>query len=137
MGERARAAIIDAVGLSFIPLYWILGPATATILFLMFTWGLVRLVVTILMRAYAIYRMRGAGLWILGAVWSLPFQLLVTPFKWASGQAANVADRVGTEMECRALHSDCRENDSQSAVTSRKLVVISCTPQIRFPTILL
>jgi len=106
MGEHARAAIIDAVGLSFIPLYWVLGPATATILFLMFAWGFVRLVVTILMRAFAIYRMKGAGVWILGAVWSLPFQLLVTPFKWASGTAADVADRIGTEMECRALHED-------------------------------
>jgi len=72
----------------------------------MFAWGFVRLVVTILMRAYAIYRMKGAGVWMLGAVWSLPFQLLVTPFKWASGTAADVADRVGTEMECRALHED-------------------------------
>ena len=30
----------------------------------------------------------------------------VTPFKWASGTAADVADRIGTEMECRALHED-------------------------------
>jgi len=88
----------------------------------MFTWGLVRLVVTILMRAYAIYRMRGAGLWMLGAVWSLPFQLLVTPFKWASGQAADVADRVGTEMECRALHSDEEKGGGYPIAALEKLV---------------
>jgi hypothetical protein len=55
MGERARAAIIATVGLSFIHLYWIVGPLAVSILFLMFIWGLVRLVVTIIMQAITIY----------------------------------------------------------------------------------
>ncbi len=63
MGEQARAAIIDAVGLSLVPLYRIVGPRGVTLLFLMFFWGVVRLVFTIIMRAIAIYRARGAGLW--------------------------------------------------------------------------
>ena len=111
MGERARAAIIDAVGLSLVPLYRIVGPTAVTLLFLMFFWGMVRLVFTIIMRAIAIYRARGAGLWILGAFWSLSFQLLITPFSWIGGAAASVADRVGTEMECQAHHEDARRGD--------------------------
>jgi hypothetical protein len=38
MGERAKEAIINNVGLSFIPLYWIIGPLAMSILFLMFIW---------------------------------------------------------------------------------------------------
>jgi hypothetical protein len=78
MGERARAAIIDAVRLSLVPLYRIVGPTAVTILFLMFIWGVVKLVFTIIMSAIPIYWTRGAGLWILGAFWSLSFQLLIT-----------------------------------------------------------
>ncbi len=98
MGERARAAIIDAVGLSLVPLYSIVGPTAVTLLFLMFFWGVVRLVFTIIMRAIAIYRARGAGLWILGAFWSLPFQLLITPFSWIGYPAAALEelDRSGS-----------------------------------------
>ena len=59
---------------------------------------------------------------MLGAVWSLPFQLLVTPFKWASGQAADVADRVGTEMECRALHDDEEKGGGYPIAALEKLV---------------
>jgi len=94
----------------------------ATILFLMFAWGFVRLVVTILMRAYTICRMKGAGVWMLGAVWSLPFQLLVTPFKWVSGMAADVADRVGTEMECRELHEDEEKGSGYPTAALERMV---------------
>jgi len=79
MGEQARGAIIDTVGLSLITLYRILGPMVVTLLLLLFIWGLVRLVVTTIMQLIAFYRARGLGLWILGAFWSLPFQLLITP----------------------------------------------------------
>jgi hypothetical protein len=58
----------------------------------MFILGLLRLVFTIIIRAIAIYRTRGAGLWMLGALWSLPFQLIITPFKWIGGAAADIAD---------------------------------------------
>jgi hypothetical protein len=107
MGEWARVAIID-MGLSFSPLYRIMGPLKVSILFLMFIWGLVRQVVTIIMRAIAIYETKGAGLWMLGAFWSLPFQLIITPFRWAGNTAAHFIDRFGTEMECQAHHKEAR-----------------------------
>ncbi len=61
MGERAKEAIISAMGLSFIPLYRFMGPLAMPILFLIFIWGTVRL----------------------GVFWSLPFQLIITPFRRA------------------------------------------------------
>jgi hypothetical protein len=80
----------------------------------MFIWGMVRLVVTIIMRAFAIYRWRGAGLWILGAFWSLPFQLIITPFPWAGGTAVDVANWVRTEMVCQARHEEARRGNGGS-----------------------
>jgi hypothetical protein len=86
-----------------------MGPLNVSILFLMFIWGLVRWVVTIIMQAIAIYETKGAGLWMLGAFWSLPFQLIITPFRWTGDPAADFTDpRVETEMECQAHHKEAR-----------------------------
>ena len=109
LGDRAREAIIDAVGISFIPLYRIMGPLSMTVILILFIWSLLRLLVTIATRAYAIFRAKGTGMWLLGACWSLPFQLLMSPFRWASDAAEDIADRVGTEMECQAAHKNDRK----------------------------
>jgi len=111
----------EPIKLWLIPLYWILGPAAVTLLFLMFLWGFVKLVVTIFMWDFTMYRMRGAGVWILGAVWSLLFQLLITPFKRASGKAVGIANQVGTEMECQAHLED--KNAGGSPTTALEKLV--------------
>ena len=49
LGERAREAIIDAVGLSFIPLYRVMGPLSMTVILVLFVWSLLRVLVTIAM----------------------------------------------------------------------------------------
>jgi hypothetical protein len=68
MGERAKEAILSVVGLSFISRYQIVGLLTMSTLFLMFIWGLVMLVVTIITWAFAIYQSRGAQCWELFVV---------------------------------------------------------------------
>jgi hypothetical protein len=42
------------------------------------------------------------GLWLLGAFWSLPFQLIISPVRWANEAAFEVADRVAVNMESQA-----------------------------------
>jgi hypothetical protein len=42
------------------------------------------------------------GLWLLGAFWSLPFQLIISPVRWANKAATEVADRVAVDMESQA-----------------------------------
>jgi len=49
-------------------------------------------------------------------------ELLVTPFKWASRTAADIADRVGTEMERRALHEDEEKGGGYPVAALEKLV---------------
>ncbi len=45
------------------------------------------------------------GLWIMGAFWSLPFQLIISPVRWASEAASEIADRAAVDMESQA-HMD-------------------------------
>ncbi len=45
------------------------------------------------------------GLWIMGAFWSLPFQLIISLVRWASEAASEIADRVAVDMESQA-HMD-------------------------------
>jgi len=108
MGERAKSALIDAVGWSLVPMYRLIGPFSVIILLGLFAWSLVKVFVTVICRACAIYRARGVGVWLLGAVWSLPFQLIITPVRWANEAATEVADRVAIEMESQAHHEDSR-----------------------------
>jgi hypothetical protein len=50
-------------------------------------------------------RSQRRGLWLLGAFWSLPFQLIINPVRWANEAASEVADRVAMDMESQA-HMD-------------------------------
>jgi hypothetical protein len=80
-----------------------------------------------------IYRWRGAGLWIVGAFWSLPFQLIITPFPWAGGTAVDVANRVRTELVCQAHHEEARRGNGGSptgAVEETQRIESAYTPFI-------
>jgi hypothetical protein len=46
------------------------------------------------------------GLWLLGAFWSLPFQLIISPVRGASEAASEVADRVAVDMEAQGHLDD-------------------------------
>jgi hypothetical protein len=106
LGERAREALIDTVGWSLVPLYRLTGPVTVFILIGLLLWSIVKVIVSVIVRACTIYRARGMGLWLLGAFWSLPFQLIISPVRWASEAAADVADRVAVDMEAQAHMDD-------------------------------
>ncbi len=54
----------------------------------------------------AVHRARGMGIWLLGALWSLPFQLIISPARWANEAASDVVDRVAVDMEAQAHMDD-------------------------------
>ena len=60
--------MIDHVGWSFIPLYRIFGPLSMLFIMLIFVVGLLRFVITLLIRMIVITRARGCGVWVLAAV---------------------------------------------------------------------
>jgi hypothetical protein len=104
--ERTREAFISAVDWPLALTYYLFGPFAVIILLGLLVWSIAKFVVTVIVRACVIYRPSGVGLWLLGAFWSLPFQLLITPARWASEATAGVTERVAMEMECQAHHED-------------------------------
>ncbi len=93
------------MGWSLVPLYRLTGPVAIFILIGLLLWSIVKVFVSVIVRACTIYRARGMGLWLLGAFWSLPFQLVISPVRWANEAASDVADRVAVDMESQA-HMD-------------------------------
>jgi hypothetical protein len=94
LGPRATDAIIDLVGMSFIPLYRFLGPVSMIVILVLFFVGLSRLVFNILFRAVVLGRHRGCGFWIFAASLGCAYQLLISPIQWADKKAQEMAARV-------------------------------------------
>ncbi len=94
------------MGWSLVPLYRLTGPVAVFILLGLLVWSIVKVIVSVIVRACTIYRARGMGLWLLGAFWSLPFQLIISPVRWVNGAATDVADRVAVEMKSQAHMDD-------------------------------
>ncbi len=102
LGERARETLINTVGWSLVPLYCLTGPIAIFILLGLLVWSILKVIISVIVRACTIYRARGVGLCLLGAFWSLPFQLIISPIRWANEGATEVADRVAVDMESQA-----------------------------------
>jgi hypothetical protein len=102
LGDKAREMMLDAVGLSFVPLYRVFGPISMLLLLLFFVVGITRITLTIIVRAIIITRARGCGPWILAAVWGTVYHVLITPVRWADSTARNIAEEVGHQMDVEA-----------------------------------
>jgi hypothetical protein len=79
-------------------------------------WNMIKLIVTVIVQACTIYQAQEAGLWLLGAFWSLPFQLIITPVRWANEAATEVTYQVAIEMEYQAHHDEERRDASRLSV---------------------
>jgi uncharacterized membrane protein len=67
---------------------------------------MVKVVISVIVRVCTIYKVRGMGLWLLGAFWGLPFQLIISPVRWANEAATELAERVAVDMESQAHMDD-------------------------------
>jgi hypothetical protein len=88
-----------------VPLYRLMGPLVIFILLGHLVWSMVKVIVSVIVRACTIYRARGMRFWLLGALWRLPFQLIISPVRWANQAATEMAYRVAVDMESKA-HMD-------------------------------
>jgi hypothetical protein len=109
LGPRATEAILDIVGLSFVPLYRFLGPVSMIVILVLFFVGISRLVFTILFRAIVLGRTRGCGFWVFGAFLGCAYQLLISPIQWADKKGQEMAQRVERGM------LDGAEDEAKSA----------------------
>ena len=91
--------MLDAVDLSFVPLYRVFGPVSMILLMLFFIMGVTWIFLTIIVRAVIITRARGGGPWIFAAVGGTVYHVLITPVRWADDTARHIAENVGQQME--------------------------------------
>jgi hypothetical protein len=98
LGQHAQEAIIDMIGLSFIPLYRIIGPASMIVIFVLFFVGMTRIAITILFRAVVLGRTRGCGYWVMAAFFGCIFQVIISPLQWADNTAKRLAEKVERGM---------------------------------------
>jgi hypothetical protein len=66
--ERAREALIDAVGWSLVPMYCLAEPIAVFVLLGLLVWSIIK--VMEIVWACMIYHAQGMGLWLLGALWT-------------------------------------------------------------------
>ena len=105
LGDRAQTMMLDLVGLSFIPLYRFFGPISMLLLLVVFIVGMVRIVVTVMVRAIIITRTRGCGPWIFASIWGTLYSLALSPIRWADEAARRIAEDVEQKMVNEANHA--------------------------------
>ncbi len=73
-----------------------------SVLMILFVVGIVRITITVIVRAVILIRARGCGPWVLGSLYGAFFQFFLTPFAWVDSLATGVAQRMDQEMTQRA-----------------------------------
>jgi hypothetical protein len=112
LGAGAKSAMLDLIGLQFIPFYHVLGPFMFLFTFALLIWGAVRLVITIAVRMWIIVKYRGWGLWMFAALWGTLFQLVLSPFNWVDSSMRRMGERVGRIMTTEAAPSKPLNNEN-------------------------
>jgi hypothetical protein len=85
LGGHAQAAIVDLVGLSFVPLYRFIGPASMLVILVLFFVTITRLVFTIMFRVIVIGKAKGCGFYLFGAFFGCVYQLIISPLEDNAG----------------------------------------------------
>ncbi len=109
LGSAAQGSLIDLVGVSFFPLYKVVGPMIFFLSLLLLVWGGLRLIITIFLRIVIIVRYKGCGIWVLTAFWETLFQLAVSSFNWIDAAMKDVGMKVGQMMETEAAREADKE----------------------------
>ncbi len=102
LGAQAQLSLVDPTGISFFPLYSVVGPLLFFLSLLLMVWGGLRLIVTIFLRVIIIVIYRGCGVWVLTAFWGTLFQLVVSPFNWIGKVMEDVTRKVGRMLDEKA-----------------------------------
>jgi hypothetical protein len=116
-------SLIDIIGMSFIPLYSVMGPLVFFLSLLLMVWGGLSLLVTIFLRVTIIMSYTGCGVWVLTAFWGTLFQLAVFPFYWIIKVMEYMGKKVG-----KMLDEDSGRDQEQRWVSAIKVRTFA-TPQ--------
>jgi hypothetical protein len=121
LGSAAQLTIMDLVGMSFFPLYKVVGLMIFFLSLLLMVWGGLGLVVTIFLRVAIIVRYRGCGVWVLMTFWGTLFQLAVYHFNWIDSVMEDMAWRVGVMLDNEATRAPAgKEAEERNVEDLRK-----------------
>jgi hypothetical protein len=107
--DLATDHLVDVVGFHLVPLYRLLGPTAIIAILVLFLVGIIRMLLDIVIRAIAIARVRGCGLWLLGALWGTLLQVAVSPVRWAAGVGHDAGLRVRYHMDAEVARIDSED----------------------------
>ncbi len=97
------------MGFHLVPLYRLLGPTAVIAILILFLVGIIRMLLDIVIRAIAIARVRGCGLWLFGALWGTLFQVAVSPVRWAAGVGQDAGQRVKYHMDAEVARIESED----------------------------
>jgi hypothetical protein len=121
LGAQAQLSLVDLVGMSFLPLYSVVGPLIFFLSLLPMVLGRLQLIVTVFLRVAIFVRYRGSGVGVLTAFWGTLFQLAVSPFNWIDCMIGDVAGQVGRMLDNEAAREpDSKETEEHSPENLRK-----------------
>lgn len=75
------ANIVNHVGMSLVPMFWLLGSTYNVVVGTILFAGIVKGVLGVVLRIISMYRQKGCGWWLVAAVWSTTYHLLALPWK--------------------------------------------------------
>jgi len=106
MSEKAKEILTDAVGVAFIPLYRFVGTAAVSLMLIIFFFSILRMLITVAVRAFFIMPMRDLGIWVFAAMYGTAYQILMSPLMAADSLGRAARDKVVAQMELEAAKSE-------------------------------
>ncbi len=122
LGVQAQLSLVDLVGMSSFPLYFVVGPLVFFLSLLLMVWGARAPTdsdsVSESSHNHAVQRCEVS---VLTAFWGTLFQLAVSPFNWIDSVMEDVARRVGRMLDNEAAREpDGEETEEHGLENLRK-----------------
>jgi hypothetical protein len=119
--DRATDHLVDVVDFHLVPLYRLFGPMAVIAILILFLVDIIRMLLDIVTRPIAIARVRGCGLWLLGALWGTLFQVAVSPVRWAAGVGQDAGERVKYHMDAEVARIESEDKVEASHKSSLEI----------------
>jgi len=82
------------------------GTAAVSLTLIIFFLSILRMMVSVAVRAFFIVRVRGLGIWVFAAVYGTAYQILMSPLIAADSLGRAAGDKVAAQMELEAAKSE-------------------------------
>ena len=99
VGEEETQQLINLVGENLLPGFWLFGQGIVYFQGILFTVVVIKVALSILIRAGHIYQRKGCGWWLVASLWDVTFTILWLPFSIVQAAARAATDPQGGVSE--------------------------------------